>query len=73
MIIWDIRISAMTKTEDVGVNKETKYKVEIKSDEKKDLQDVDDKIKVGAKVVGSKIKDSERYGSNFAMFQTSHM
>jgi hypothetical protein len=45
---------------DVEVKKETKYKIDTKSDAEEDLEDAGDKIKAGAKAVGSKIKDPDK-------------
>jgi hypothetical protein len=45
---------------DVEVKKETKYKIDTESDAENDLEDVGDKIKAGAKAVGSKIKDPDK-------------
>lgn len=45
---------------DVEVKKKVEYKVDRKSEAEKDVEDVGDKMKAGARAIGSKMKDPDR-------------
>lgn len=45
---------------DVEVKKKVEYSVDRKGEAEKDLEDVGDKIKAGARAVGSKVENPDR-------------